>query len=89
MIGYYWLSSIIMLIFLLIGIEVYLDVHQNDPHLDIVSPDNVHHMARNLADKKVDVCEYRKSAVVFLLDVLYTWTSLTYMGYHQYINISR
>ena len=63
MIGYYWLSSIIMLIFLLLGIEVYLalDVHQNDPHLDIVSPDNVHHMAQNLADKRVDVFEGRRA----------------------------
>ncbi len=43
--------------FLLIGIRVYLDVHQNDDHLDIVSPDNVHHMAQNIADKKVDVYE--------------------------------
>ena len=51
MIGHYWLSSIIMLIFLLIGIEVYWDVHQNDTHLDIVSSDNFHHMAQNLADK--------------------------------------
>ena len=62
MIGYYWLSSIIMLIFLLIGIEVYLDVHQNDTHLDIVSPDNVHRMAQNLADKRVDVFEGCRAA---------------------------
>ena len=47
--------------FLLIGIRVYLDVHQNDAHFDIVSPDNVHHMAQNLADKKVDVCEGRRA----------------------------
>ena len=47
--------------FLLIGMRVYLDVRQNDAHLDIVSPDDVHHMAQNLADKRVDVFEGRRA----------------------------
>ena len=40
---------------------VYLDVRQNDAHHDMVSPDDVHHMARNLADKRVDVFEERRA----------------------------